>query len=145
MVLLPVHQSTKGRRVTMYPDVSLQSSSLPVTQLHAFPTNSSSPYLSCMYRPIVKTLSIHRKASCDEGIGWYVLVLSLCAMMCCCCFLTMARKFAAVWHERRWRAASGGGGDLITPLLDEEERQEQAHEVGGLFCRFMLLACVVLE
>lgn len=81
------------------------------------------------------------KASCEEGIGWYVLVLSLCAMMSCCCFLTMAKKFAAVWHERRWRAASGGG-DLTHPLLDDEEREEQAHEVGYFFSFILVLTCV---
>ncbi|CAN0003916.1 unnamed protein product, partial [Scytosiphon promiscuus] len=65
------------------------------------------------------------QATCQEGAGWYVLVLTLSALLCCCCFLTMARKFAAMWHERWWLAS---GGELSTPLLDEDG-EEQQHEV----------------
>lgn len=66
------------------------------------------------------------QATCDEGVGWYVLVLTLSALLCCCCFLTMARKFVAVWHERQWTAVAG---ELTRPLLDDDDGEEQAHEV----------------
>ncbi|CAB1116618.1 unnamed protein product [Ectocarpus sp. CCAP 1310/34] len=65
------------------------------------------------------------QATCQEGAGWYVLVLTLSALLCCCCFLTMARKFVAMWHERWWLAS---GGDLAVPLLDDDG-EEQQHEV----------------
>ena len=73
-------------------------------------------------RPIAQT-------SCQEGVGWYVLVLTLAALVCCCCFLTMARKFAEVWRERRGLTA---GGELAHPLLGggNGDPEEQAHEVG---------------
>lgn len=79
------------------------------------------------------------QATCREGVGWYVLVLTLSALLCICCFLTMARKFVSVWHERRWLAA---GGDLVRPLLGDEDAEEQAHEVtiAGVFLLSLTLS-----